>query len=513
MTDAKDQRRRPQLRATFVLLPLLALAALLSWSFASPVGASPDDDFHLTSIWCATGEKQDACATTTDPDTRIVPYDVALAPSCYAFQPEESAACQGEDFGLTPSETFVTDRGNFDGLYPPVYYFVMSIFVGPNVEASVIAMRVVNSVFFVGLVTTLYAVLPKHRRSTLLWSLVVSVVPLGIFLIASTNPSGWAILSAGTLLLSLLGYFETRGRQMGALAGIAALSTVIGAGARADAAAYAGVAIVAVLILKVERTKRFALSALLPVALALVAVAFFLSAGQSRSAAAGLPNDAGPVDVSAFAITSFLSAPELWVGVFGDSALGWLDTVLPAIVWVAAFGAFCAVVFAGLRVRSKRKSFALAWVLGVLWAFPTILLVQSRATVGEIVQPRYILPLVLLLAVVALLQPTAQRLTFSRLQLIALVGALATANSVALTFNLRRYTTGTDVGGFNLDAQVEWWWSLPVSPMGVWVGGSLAFAGMLVVLAMTEWPGRSVRSPARAQASAHIEQDVDARVH
>ena len=35
----------------------LALVAVgLAWSLASPAGSSPDDDFHLASIWCATGD-------------------------------------------------------------------------------------------------------------------------------------------------------------------------------------------------------------------------------------------------------------------------------------------------------------------------------------------------------------------------------------------------------------------------------------------------------------------------
>ena len=31
--------------------PLLAVLTLTAWAFASPVGASPDDDFHLASTY------------------------------------------------------------------------------------------------------------------------------------------------------------------------------------------------------------------------------------------------------------------------------------------------------------------------------------------------------------------------------------------------------------------------------------------------------------------------------
>ena len=35
------------------LAPVLALLTLTAWVFASPIGAGPDDDFHLVSSWCA----------------------------------------------------------------------------------------------------------------------------------------------------------------------------------------------------------------------------------------------------------------------------------------------------------------------------------------------------------------------------------------------------------------------------------------------------------------------------
>ena len=39
------------------LVPLLAILALACWALASPVGSSPDDNFHLASIWCAGGNE------------------------------------------------------------------------------------------------------------------------------------------------------------------------------------------------------------------------------------------------------------------------------------------------------------------------------------------------------------------------------------------------------------------------------------------------------------------------
>jgi uncharacterized integral membrane protein len=44
--------------------------------------------------------------------------------------------------------------------------------------------------------------------------------------------------------------------------------------------------------------------------------------------------------------------------------------------------------------------------------------------------------------------------------------------------------TGIDVTSGNLDANVEWWWSgLEISPMGVWLTGTIVFGILLVTVA------------------------------
>jgi hypothetical protein len=105
--------------------------------------------------------------------------------------------------------------------------------------------------------------------------------------------------------------------------------------------------------------------------------------------------------------------------------------------------------------------------------------------VGEAVQPRYILPLIVLLGGILLVTKGSQRITFSRSQLVLVVGTLSVVQFVALHMNIRRYVTGTDAAGFNLNAQLEWWWNIPFSPMLVWIGGSIAYA-LLVAIVVRE---------------------------
>ena len=486
MTSAAAQ---PRLRRRLVLLiatPVLALIALLSWGLSSPVGASPDDDFHLASIWCGHGDAP-GCEPTGSADERSVYRDLVIDSVCFAFNSEVSASCHGADFGQNPDEVVDSPRGNFTGLYPPLFYGMMSLFASENIESSVLVLKLVNSVIFVGLVAALFWLLPAHRRTTLVWSLAITLVPLGMFVIPSTNPSSWAVLSAGTLWLALLGVFESTGRRRIGLGAIALVATMLGAGARADAAIYAGLSVALVLLLAFRRDRGYLRAAAFGAALLAIAIAFYFTANQRDAVTTGLvvvgPEPiVDPVNPIVLALANVINVPELWAGIFGAWPLGWLDTAIPASVWVAGLGCFCGAIFLGLGARVPRKGLSALLILGALWAIPTLLLVQSQSLVGANFQPRYILPLMIMLAGVVLLQTPASRIVVNAVQRSIVVAAISLANAVALYTNIRRYVTGTDVTNINLDADVEWWWQLPFSPMFVWIVGSLAFAAVLIAI-------------------------------
>jgi hypothetical protein len=466
----------------WVLVPVLALLSLTAWALSSPAGSSPDDDFHLASIWCAAGERSDLCEPAPDASDRRVARDLIRDSVCFAYDAEKSAGCQGADFGGDPDDTVIADHGNFDGLYPPVYYALMNPFATPDIATSVLLIRMANSLLAVALVSVLYALLPARRRTTLVWALVVTAVPLGMFLIPSTNPSGWAVLSAGTLWLALLGYFESTGRRRLGLGAVAVVATVIGAGARADSAVYCGIAVVVVAVLVVRRDRSLLLPALLPVGLLAIAVALFLSSQQSLAASTGLSQETSGGGSVGLLGMNLLNVPELWAGAFGKWGLGWLDTALPAVVWVCGTVVFGGVVLRGFGGSDRRRMVALSGVMLALLVIPAVVLTRSQAVVGAYVQPRYILPLIVLVAGVALLTSGAAKAAGTATQRGVVVGLLSVTNAVALHANIRRYVTGVDVGGLNLDSAIEWWWSTPASPMTVWVVGSLAFAAALVPL-------------------------------
>ena len=502
MTTTPPQRDRvKQTRfMLFLVFPLAMLLSLSSWALASPVGASPDDDFHLASTWCGLGIREGLCEQGSTAEERLVPQLVRDGAECYKFAPAESAACQDPISGDEASKLVPTSRLNSTGLYPPVYYAAMAVFASPDIERSVVVMRLVSIVIFVALWTALYALLPRRRRSTLVWSWVIAIVPLGMFLLASNNPSSWAVISGGTVWLALVGYFESTGRRQIALGLLALLAAGLGAGARADSALYAVIGAGVAVALTMQRTAQYWRLTILPILIVAGSIALYFTSNQVASASTGMGTDTtiATTDTGYLLTSNLLDIPLLWAGVFGSWALGWFDTRMPGSVSVVSLAAFAVVVFAALAHTTWRKLLVLGLIAAALVAIPVYILVQSSTLVGSGVQPRYILPLIVMFGGVALFHLRDREPQLGRVQVYVVEIAIIAANAIALHVNMRRYLTGVDMGGWNLNNRREWWWDLPVTPIVVWAIGAVAF-GFAVHLLLRY---HSVLSPTHQQ---HLE--------
>lgn len=429
------------------------------------------------------------CAPGETAATRTVP-EILLQSPCFAYKPELSANCQ-EAIGFSMDPKVVTDRGNFAGGYPPVYYAVMNVFASQDVQTSVLVMRFINIFLCVGLISGTFIALPRQRRGTLVWSWIITSVPLSMFLIASNNPSAWAVIGVGTAWIAFLGFMETSGTRRVWLGILTLFATIVAAGARADAAVYTAIGLVVVIVLKFNKSILNWKVLTVLAAVASICIGFYLSSTQALSAINGFGNPVTAVGgfggtienvstdkPSLFALLAFniLNAPMLWEGIWGSWGLGWLDTDLPSIVYLGSLAAFIAICFIGFGNLNRRKIFSLIGIGLALWILPVWVLTKGGAHIGMEVQPRYLLPLVVLFVGVVLLKVRKQRLGLNRGQAYLIATTLSVANFVALHFNMRRYITGIDSMGWNLNQDIEWWWPGFISPMVVLLIGSLAFA-------------------------------------
>lgn len=491
--------RIPTRLALRLAAPFALFITLATWGLSSPVGSSPDDDYHMASIWCGQGLREGLCEPGAVPGEFAVPSAVVLASECFAFEPAESGACTNQ----LPDGLVETPRSNAtDGKYPDVFYGVMSVFATPDVGSSIIAMRLFTAGLFTFVVTALFYLLPARIRPAYVWGAVGTSVPLGLFIVPSVNPSGWAVLSAVTLWAATLGWFaETDRRRLVGLAGLAALACLVGAGARSDAAVYGVMAMTAAAIVGFSRTRTFAIRSVLPAGLTLMSVALFFSAGQSAVAD---PSNLGQrmpwPETVALAVYNIQELPELWIGVLGFWGLGWLDTAMPGVVWVTSVAVVSVLVVVGLKGTSRAKALAVGMVFLALVAIPMYILTVDAVMVGSYVQPRYIQSIVIIFVGLALLRTDTGRRLLSRGQAVLITVGLSVANTVALHANLRRYVTGTDVFGLNLNSGVEWWWFSAVGPMWFWVVGSIAFTALLILASPLLFTSAAIEEASRDRA-------------
>lgn len=465
---------------------LVALVAL-SWSTASAPGSSPDDDFHLASIWCAWGQSDTGCVVLENPEdtqplTVSVPALATQSATCSAFKPEVSASCAFTNADGSPRDADVTTfplRAN-NGAYPAGYYRFMRLFVVDSTATSVVLMRLASATLSIALIVGAALLLGRPDRWQVWHSWLLVSVPLGLFVFASTNPSGVAIAGAAAVLLATVAAVRSASAtHRWRSAGLAAVAALIAVNARQDAVYFCGLAVLVALVIalpiRATRGMRTAL-ALLPVAVVLGSA--YLLGGSS-----GLVSGGAQAERQAPTVANLLNVVSFYVGDF-STRLGWLDIPAPSLVWGSM--ALCLGALLGFGVGSLkwRRAVGFALLLTAAVALPLIMLERTGYKVGEWVQPRYLLPLVLLLfGVLALHSLDGGRPANTRALLwVALLASVAQAISLHLT--MRRYITGTDVVSFDLNAGREWWWDVPVPPMIMWWVGTLAFTALAMLLSV-----------------------------
>lgn len=501
-------------------LPVLVavVGALLcgaAWAMSSPTGSSPDEQYHLASIWCARGEDAPPCVKTgeTADGRPVVTVPMIIAsPQCYAGNVAISGECQK---GIDPNATIPTEVVN-SGQYPETYYRVMSVFLGDDVAASVLVMRLFNVLMAVVLFTLLVLSGTRATRRLQVYALTCLLVPLGWFMIASVNPSGWAIVGVTTFGFALHSFLVVeKGRPQTANGVLAVIGTMVAVSARGDAAVYIVLVAGVLAVMHWRRLLSRLRLGLLPVLCVLLSAYQVLTAGQVASTvgAAAITDRRLREVVASIA----QDLPVIYSGMFGEGfGLGWLDTGVPYITKVTILGIVGFLLFSGLSRGGRAKWLAVLLLGSAMVVMPSLTLYRLRMIPGEFVQPRYLLPLVPVFMMMVLTGPGPRRgVRLAPRQAWIIWIGLSLANAAALYTNIRRYVTGLEET-LVLGHHEWWWWSGQPGPITIWLVGSTGFAMFawsIVVVSRSPGSARGVRQAARSLVAKPSGGSLRSRTH
>jgi hypothetical protein len=181
---------------------------LMCWSISSPIGSGVDTDYHLASIWCANGFREDICI---EPDEGVVqsePRNTALVP--YMFQ-----MCDERNIYFWPNCEIESSHPDIQELRMAspenlgLYYRITNVFASSNVSQSVLMIRIFNSLISSLVLALAFKCCTKRVKFALFSSLTFTLVPYGIQVLPGVNPRSWAVLGVITSWAFLGSYLST----------------------------------------------------------------------------------------------------------------------------------------------------------------------------------------------------------------------------------------------------------------------------------------------------------------
>jgi hypothetical protein len=464
------------------LIVVAGVVSFTAWAFASPIGAPPDGDFHLASIWCAQGDRLGMCKVEKVKDSNQVElltprtfsrYQNPYGHFCYVGNSGASAGCTN-----IVDETSVTELVASGRIFPvdqvssPFYDF-NSRLSSRNIETSAFKIRFANVLFFIGITSLLLTMFKKYRVATSL-AFLVGLGPWGSFLISSIHPSAWTITLLPLFLVCLFVMIREKSIVLRIFAGLAALLIwFVAQDVRGDSRFFMAIALFAAIIwgLKIrhELTSQ-------PLWLKVLGVGtLFIIYVQLLNPL--VQNVIGAFGVSqldkVFNLTT-TKVPLTLMNLFGGNyGLGSSDTPLSDLVVFCGIASLFLIIYTTAQRVSKRN-WLIVFLMSTLLALLTLRAdLDNVGTSGRYILPLYLMCLITYLASVETIfsRPLITSRTISRI----LVFALTLGNSIALHQTMRRYITGVDVIGWNLNKNAEWWWTVAPSPMTIWMLGTLAF--------------------------------------
>ena len=476
-----------------------AMLTLGAWLLASPPGSSPDDNYHLGSIWCGRGYEDGRCL----PASGAPDWSYALVPApigginCYAYDfGARSAACLDDVLPGRPGELAMVDT-NIRRSRANLYYATMHpLITDDSVATSIARIRITNAITAIVMLSLTALIAPRRVRVAVLVTWTVASVPLGLFMLTSVNTTAWGIIGLGTLWANLITALSGPGtpRRIAAAA-LTAAGTAMAIGARTEALpqlVFVVLAVMSVVALSrdawggrlVDRLRDGGPMVRLGLTTGLAAVLVVLwRFAPTRMFPSGFAefqsgwDRLAERDIGHPLFTILLELPSFWAGILGSWNLGWLDTRLPASTAVLAITVYAALLAYGLQRASRARIAGTLIVLTSMVVLPVVALIPIAMVVNESIQARHFIALIYVLLGLALVRTTDEKdFSIGSGAYHAMAIALGLAHSAALWTNIGRYTIGMKFNQFvRIGVDPEWWWESGPAPFTVWAVGSVAF--------------------------------------
>lgn len=494
----------------FLLLAIFFLwITLFFWAVSSPIGASPDEDFHQTHIYCASGKSVECF------------NDGYRFAHCFSMSPTVSASCANYTELTVPMATKVEWSH-----YPPLYFNALSWFVGDTLSATTLNVRLVNITLAVVFLLCSILLSQPNLRPAIFVSWIVASMPFGFYFMSSFNPSSWLIISIASLwgplftltnsiLLSNENYFHKISvfRSIFIL-----LAAGLGLGSRSEAMIWTPLTVLTILIIcfisspnKLSFVKKYFSNQMLMVTsifFIILWLIFQLDIFQRQRV--GLFAQLDTLFINYIAKMNWQMVQHTFnilLGVTGlpgvpGSGIGTHDVPVPAMAIIFIGYAISSCLLIGLNMPSKRKIFVVLGLIFIIFFITSFLWSLHN---WDYLQPRYFLPMFYVILGIILLS-NGKYFLGNKWQWGSVLAGLVIANSLTLLSMLLRYMHGLvyqksrypltpnapDIDPSRLFTQQmpNWWWKdLPFSPSDVWIIGSVSFAFSMLFL--WKWLDRS----------------------
>jgi hypothetical protein len=462
----------------FTFIGFCCLVFLSCWALSSPPGSNSDDEYHLAGIWCAHGERTQICSIDEATGQKSVPRQIQRYSGpqgffCYVGNEKASSRCVRELSPDVVMELYPTGRIS-EGQYPAGFYKANGFLVSGDINWSILKMRF----FQIGIAIFVFSMALYTARKNLrqiLSALLIGFVPIGLWVIPSTQPASWAIIGLVSLVIYLIGVTQSRTKANFFVIVVgSSLSFFLAIQSRRDSILNLLIVLVLVGISQYKTIfgqpiQRFMRAFVLSLFFSVIALVHFRFRSLSFI-----------FQISGLKETNFFEgvfniAPSVVLGLIGGSMqLGSPDFAPPLIVpllMIIGLGTFLASIWSATP-RETQVSVVVGSVL--LFALPLRFFLENAGSpVSRYIYVIYLSTLILIAVStrVGITESLKYRATSNRVILFS----VALAHAFALHQTLRRYVFGTNVSRFDLNFSAEWWWTSGPSPMSVWLIGSISF--------------------------------------